>query len=64
MPSHFQRAKAASSRQHKAAMTKEQAFHEVKHNPPKILKHTAQKFGKADAKRQAVAIALNKSRRK
>jgi hypothetical protein len=37
------------------------AFHEVKHNPPKILAHTRDKFGAADAKRQAVAIALHKA---
>lgn len=37
------------------------AFHEVKHNPPKILAKTRRKFGAADAKKQAVAIALSKA---
>ena len=39
------------------------AFHEVKHNPPKILARTRRKFGAADAKKQAIAIALSKARR-
>ena len=42
-------------------VTKEAAFHEVYHNTPKIVKHTAAKFGKADAEKQRVAIALSKA---
>lgn len=42
-------------------MSKEAAFHEVFHNEPKIVKHTAAKFGKADAKKQRIAIALSKA---
>jgi hypothetical protein len=38
------------------------AFHEIHANPPKILAHTARKFGKADADRQRVAIGLSKAR--
>lgn len=41
----------------------EAAGHEIKTNPPKILAHTAKKFGKADAKKQRVAIMLNKARK-
>ena len=41
----------------------EAAGHEIKVNPPKILAHTAKKFGKADAKRQRVAIMLSKARK-
>jgi len=37
---------------------------EIKKNPPKILAHTARKFGKADAKKQRVAILLNKARKR
>lgn len=44
-------------------MSKEAAFHEMKVNPPKQLAKTAKKFGKADANRQRIAIALSKSRR-
>ena len=44
-----------------ARMSKEAAFHEVYTNTPKIVKHTEKKFGKADAKRQRVAIALSKA---
>jgi len=39
------------------------AFSEVFHKTPKIVKHTARKFGKARAERQRKAIALNKARR-
>jgi hypothetical protein len=39
------------------------AFHEVKHNEPKIVKHTRGKFGASDAARQKVAIALSKARK-
>lgn len=41
----------------------EAAGHEIKQNPPKILAHTAKKFGKADAKRQRVAIMMSKARK-
>ena len=37
--------------------------HEVKHNPPAIVKHTARKFGKARAAKQRVAIMLSKARK-
>lgn len=37
--------------------------HEMKVNPPKILAHTARKFGRADAKKQRVAILLSKARK-
>ena len=39
------------------------AFHEVKHNPPKILARTRRKFGAEDARKQAIAIALSKARK-
>lgn len=39
------------------------AGHEIKQNPPKILAHTARKFGKVDAKKQRVAIMLSKARK-
>lgn len=38
------------------------AFREVKTNPPKQLAKTRAKFGADRAKKQAVAIALNKAR--
>jgi len=41
-----------------------QAFSEVKHNVPDVVKRTARKKGKAAAKRQMKAIALSKARRK
>jgi len=41
----------------------EAAFHEVKHNEPRIVGHTRRKFGAAKAARQKVAIALSKSRK-
>ena len=37
---------------------------ELKRNPPKILAHTRAKYGNAAARKQQVAILLNKSRRK
>ena len=37
--------------------------HELKVNPPKILAHTAKKFGRADAEKQRKAILLSKARR-
>lgn len=39
------------------------AFHEVSHNTPAIVKHTAKKYGKARAEKQRVAIALEKARK-
>ena len=45
------------------AMSLAKAFHEVKHNTPRVVKHTAAKFGKARAEKQRVAIALSKHRR-
>lgn len=42
----------------------EAAFHEVHANPPAIVAQTARKEGPAQAKRQMVAIALSKARRK
>lgn len=39
------------------------AGHEMKENPPRVLAHTAKKFGKAKAKKQRVAIMLAKARR-
>jgi hypothetical protein len=41
----------------------ESVGHEIKSNPPKILAHTARKFGRADAKKQRVAILLSKARK-
>lgn len=40
----------------------EVAGHEMKVNPPKILAHTAKKFGKARMKKQKTAILLSKAR--
>lgn len=51
----------ASQKQHEGAMSKEAAFHEVKHNPPAIVKSTAKKYGKEDARKQGIAIALSKA---
>ena len=45
----------------KAPISKEAAFHEIKHNPPAILAKTRKKEGAAQARRQAVAIALSKA---
>jgi len=39
------------------------AFHEVKHNPPAVVKQTARKKGAGAAHQQEVAIALSKARR-
>lgn len=39
------------------------AFHEVKHNEPKVVAHTRKKFGATDAAKQKVAIALSKARK-
>jgi hypothetical protein len=40
------------------------AFHEVKHNPPKVLAKTRKKSGKKRARKQQIAIALSKARAK
>lgn len=53
-------ATAASRRQHRLA----QAFHEVKHDTPKVVKQTEKKFGAQRAAKQKVAIALSKARKK
>ena len=37
------------------------AGHEMKVNPPKILAHTAKKFGKDKAAKQKVAIMFSKA---
>jgi len=42
-------------------MSKTEAFKEVKNNPPAILAKTAKKSGAAQARKQAIAIALSKS---
>ena len=39
-----------------------EAGREMKANPPKILAHTAKKFGKAKAEKQRKAILLSKAR--
>ena len=44
-----------------AEMSKAQAFHEVKHNPPAILAKTAKKSGAKRANAQRIAIALSKA---
>lgn len=41
----------------------EAAFHEVKHNPPKVLAKTRKKSGAKRARAQEIAIALSKARR-
>lgn len=43
---------------------KDMAFHEVFKRPPGIVKRTARKFGKARARKQQIAIALSKSRKR
>lgn len=42
----------------------ERTGHEMKINPPKILVHTAAKFGAKRAEKQRKAILLNKARRR
>ena len=42
-------------------MTKADAFHEMKANPPAILAQTAKKSGAAQANKQRIAIALSKA---
>jgi len=39
------------------------AFHEVKHNEPKIVAKTRRKKGAKAARRQKISIALSKARR-
>jgi hypothetical protein len=41
----------------------ESAGHELKVNPPKVLKSTAHKFGKERAEKQRRAIMFSKARR-
>lgn len=41
----------------------EKAGHEIKENPPAVVKHTEKKFGKAKARRQKIAIMLSKARK-
>jgi len=41
----------------------EKAGHELKVNPPKIVKHTARRFGRERAERQRKAIMFSKARR-
>lgn len=41
-----------------------QAFHEVTHDPPRIVGQTRKKFGERRAARQQVAIALSKVRKR
>ena len=50
-------------RQHSMTIV-EKAGHEMKMNPPKILAHTASKFGAKRAEKQRVAILLSKARKK
>ncbi len=47
----------------KSERAKKRAFHEVKHNPPKVVAKTRAKKGAAAARRQTTAIALAKARR-
>ena len=42
----------------------EAAFHEVMHNEPAVVGKTRRKKGKAAARKQKVAIALSKARRR
>ena len=44
-------------------VTLQRVGHEMKVNPPRILAHTASKFGAARAARQRKAILLAKARR-
>lgn len=41
----------------------EHSGHELKKNPPKILSRTSKKFGRAKARKQRIAIMLNKARK-
>ena len=40
------------------------AFHEVNENVPKVVQSTAKKFGPDRARKQKIAIALSKARRR
>ena len=42
-------------------MSVDEAFKELKKNPPKVLKKTAKKHGKKRAEKQKIAIALSKA---
>lgn len=41
----------------------EKAGHEIKENPPAVVKHTERKFGKKRARKQKIAIMLSKARK-
>lgn len=56
----FKQGKNAGSYPSKPSIQK--AGHEMKENPPKQLAKTARKFGKKKAKKQKIAIMLNKAR--
>lgn len=47
----------------KSERIKRRAFHEVKHNEPKVVSQTRAKKGAPAARRQLTAIALSKARR-
>ena len=42
-------------------MSVDEAFKELKKNPPKVVKKTAKKYGKKRAEKQKIAIALSKA---
>jgi len=44
-----------------ARVSREAAFHEVKHDPPSIIAKTRRKKSKKRARKQAIAIALSKA---
>lgn len=48
----------------KSARLKREAFREVTGNPPARVKHTKRTRGEKAARKQAVAIALDKARKK
>ena len=48
---------------HGVEVTLKRIGHEMRVNPPRILAHTASKFGVARAARQKRAILLSKARR-
>lgn len=41
----------------------ERAGHEIKENPPSIVKKTSKKFGRKRARKQAIAIMMEKARK-
>ncbi len=51
------------SKKSKVRKARDAAFHEVKHNQPAIVYRTRANKGPEAAKKQKVAIALNKARR-